>query len=426
MEEQKINDDVTFDNYKAARGRNWCYTLNNYSEGELTYLTKLDCVYHIFGKEVGESGTPHLQGTVCFVNAKSFKAVKGIIGQHAHLEPVISLPDSIEYCKKEGNFFEFGTKPPSAKERGSKGKEHGIKGKGPHNKDGAKFGEIGGKMEQDRWATALEHCKNQELELIEPQLQICHAKSLDFLATKFLRDQILTDVEHNNYWVYGQSGIGKSRWARRVFGDKLFLKICNKWWDGYKMEPFVLLEDFDADHSKLLHFMKIWADRYPFPAEVKGGMLKIRPCNFIVTSNYHPREIWPLDKECEPILRRFKVGTISDGEFVQDETKFDTFVRIATQTPLVMLPVLQRTDTLPLPDTPPASQVSVPNAPRLKRQRAMGADPNEVIDLVSESDESDVEDAEEPEEINLPQVVRRLFGNNGEIRANMDLPPNNN
>lgn len=83
--------------------------------------------------------------------------------------------------------------------------------------------------------------------------------------------------------------------------------MCNKWWDGYTDQETVLLEDFDKSHDKLLHHIKIWADRYPFPGEKKGTAFVIRPKLIIVTSNYHPSEIWPGEVEADPILRRFKL-----------------------------------------------------------------------------------------------------------------------
>ena len=53
--------------------------------------------------------------------------------------------------------------------------------------------------------------------------------------------------------------------------------------------------------------LKVWADRYPFPGEIKGGRIEgIRPLKVIVTSNY-TRRVLPQLNDLEPILRRFKV-----------------------------------------------------------------------------------------------------------------------
>jgi len=109
------------------------------------------------------------------------------------------------------------------------------------------------------------------------------------------------------FWYYGETGLGKSRkaWADH---PTAFPKMCNKWWDGYQGEKVVIIDDIDDSHRSLGYDIKKWADPWiRFTAEEKGGA---QPPDFdilIVTSNFHPNEIWQDKRILDPILRRFKV-----------------------------------------------------------------------------------------------------------------------
>lgn len=76
-----------------------------------------------------------------------------------------------------------------------------------------------------------------------------------------------------NLWIHGKTGVGKSKGVRRIYGASLHNKNINKWWDGYQHEKTVLFDDFGREHKVLGHFLKQWADHYPFTAEVKGGSM---------------------------------------------------------------------------------------------------------------------------------------------------------
>lgn len=96
--------------------RRWCFTINNPTAEEkaqvATALTSEGVTYGIVGREVAASGTPHLQGFVIFANGKSLNVTKRLIGDRAHLEITRGTSQqAADYCKKDGDYDEYGTIP---------------------------------------------------------------------------------------------------------------------------------------------------------------------------------------------------------------------------------------------------------------------------------------------------------------------------
>lgn len=263
-----------------SKSRNYVFTLNNHQDkpDKVAILNQLPCRYMKYGEEVGEEGTPHLQGLVVFTSPVSLpSAIKKLIG--CHVEVMKSLAGSLDYVAKDGIITERGECPMLPKEKGEKGKEY--------------YQNILGLAREDR------------IYEIDPEAQLRFGAAIRRERDDASKKRRFEDTEEQHLWYYGASGTGKSRKAREE-NPEAYLKMCNKWWDGYEDEDVVLIEDLDIKHEVLAHHLKIWGDRYPFLAEYKGGAKKIRPLKIIVTSNYHPSDIWTETSSLEPILRRFK------------------------------------------------------------------------------------------------------------------------
>jgi len=276
-------------NNKTFKCRNYVFTKNNYTQDDLDMFDTVECKYLVYGKEVAPTtGTPHLQGFISFKNPRSPVSVTKEFKCWAKAAKTVHA--AIEYCKKGGDITERGTPPLTQEEKGKEGEEF--------------------------WFKVRLSAEEGRFDDIPEKVRFYHQKIIDDHHNKALRARDLPDTEVQHLWYYGAAGTGKSRKAREDHPNA-YLKMCNKWWDGYLDHETVLIEDFDKCHSMLGHHLKIWADRYKFPAEIKGSSMVIRPKLVIVTSNYQPSDIWQDQTTLEPILRRFKVvrfGEVDDEE----------------------------------------------------------------------------------------------------------------
>ena len=186
---------------KPQRGRNFAFTFNNYPSTVL--VDEIPCKYIVYGKEVGESGTPHLQGTIVFPQQRTVSAViKDLPG--CHVELCIDVFASIEYCKKEGQFTERGD-PPKTKQAAAR---------------------EGGEATQEKYRQ-IRHClqkKDRDLMIFQmtsdsnPRLP--HAVEYTFDLSD-LNAAVLSDTVAQHLWYYGDAGTGKSRKAREENPERI-------------------------------------------------------------------------------------------------------------------------------------------------------------------------------------------------------------
>lgn len=268
-----------------SRSRNFTFTHNNYPNTELE--DALECKYIIYGKEVGASGTPHLQGFVSFDNATTLKSViKKLPG--CHVEVAIAPDAAIEYCKKDGDFTERGSFLTS-KQKGEK--------------------------ERLRWDEARQLAKEGRFEEIQSELYMRYRNTIHAIYAENRPEPETIDGEMEHEWIYGEASSGKSMTARKE-NPGAYIKDLTKWWDHYTDQETVIIDDVDKYDVKFARMLKLWTDRYPFQAEMKGGTKLIRPRKVVITSQYPIEEIWEDEKTQAALNRRLKIRqfTIEDGE----------------------------------------------------------------------------------------------------------------
>lgn len=266
---------------EGCRSRAWVGTLNNYTLQEYSVLVdfaKNRCTYSIIGKEVGDNGTPHLQFYLYATNKLRFSVLKKLFPRAHWEEARGDGPQNKDYCSKDGNFVEFGICPMSKKQVGIK--------------------------EKERWSKAIELCKKGDLDSVDGDIFFRFYRTCKEIKKDYMTMPV-DSPDVTGIWYYGAAGTGKSMTARKKYPGS-YMKMCNKWFDGYQGQDTVLIDDFDKTHSKLGHHLKIWGDRYSFLAESKGSAICIRPKTIIVTSQYSIDEIWEDQATREAIKRRFK------------------------------------------------------------------------------------------------------------------------
>lgn len=100
-----VSRDIGNTKMSRTRSRRYVFTLNNWTEEELSHcISKFQPFKYCIGEEIGEEKTPHLQGYIDFKNQKDFSVVKALIPR-AHIEKAKgSAKQNFAYCSKDGKF----------------------------------------------------------------------------------------------------------------------------------------------------------------------------------------------------------------------------------------------------------------------------------------------------------------------------------
>lgn len=220
--------------------------------------------YLVGGLEVGESGTPHIQGHVVFKSAKTLSSViKKLPG--CHVAVARDVDASITYCKKGGDFKEVGShssRALNARTQASKRAERNKLLCELPIKELVDSGFIA--LSQ---AAVIQKCRN----------------------VYFSAQEKYDHPTERGVWYYGPPRTGKTLTASQEYPDA-YIKAQNKWFDGYTSQKEIILDDLDSEHMG--HLLKIWCDWRACTGESKGGTVMLQHRVFVITSNYTPEELF--------------------------------------------------------------------------------------------------------------------------------------
>lgn len=262
---------------RDERSKNWCFTLNNWTEDEYKeiveeFATVENTRYLIIGKE-GKRRTPHLQGYVELKNARRWTTLTKF-NKRIHWETRRKSPQAAaDYCKKEGDFEEWGDLP-------KQGKRSDL--------------EVIGKLFEDG-------LKIKDVAMQFPAQYIRYHKGMEKLYELHQEPRKEKPI---CVWLSGKAGLGKTEYALRKHGEEnVFIKDEAKWWGTYDHQEAILIDDFDPIEWNYRRFLRL-LDKNRYEGETKGGHIQFNSKYIYISCEFPPEHFWR-GNELEQVLGRF-------------------------------------------------------------------------------------------------------------------------
>lgn len=303
MAEQEVPDKVKQSSSNPV-AKCFSVTLNNYTEDDIEAIQAIDGVSRmVLGREVGESGTPHIQGFILFQRAKRWNAVREMPEfERAHIE-VTRVQAALEkYCKKDGDYIVI-----------------------DNRKERRKL-----QCLADACTAILDRRSLGEVAREYPSVFVRYHRGLERLASEL--DAPPRRVP-SVIWYYGRTGVGKSRCAESLaealgdaFGWTAYWKSGGyRWWQGYRGQDIVVLDELRGDFCTLHQLLRL-LDRYPLYVENKGGSWHISASCYIITAPFAPPGLYPGksagSEDLAQLFRRIsRVVRVDEGGVEEDMTE---------------------------------------------------------------------------------------------------------
>lgn len=263
---------------REPQRKQFCFTYNNYTaEGEanLKKYLEANCKYAVYGHEVGESGTPHLQGYFSLKKQARMATIHGVLSglgiKMALLVARGTAADNKTYCEKDGtDLYEFGE---------------------------LKAAQAGNRTDLHQVCDDLKTKSINEVAMEHPTTFVHYSRGIKELKFQMTKNDYGTKPRPMHTTVYyGDGGLGKTRSAREdsvAAGKRVYMVPYPNghqiWFDGYDGEEVIIFDDFKGwiRPQELFRFL----DMYPLQLAIKGGYTWAAYTQVFITSN-HPISDW--------------------------------------------------------------------------------------------------------------------------------------
>jgi len=263
--------------------RAWVFTWNNPPADAYELLSAQRHLINSInvGREVGESGTPHLQGHAVFKNPLRLSAILRHLPHGIHWEVRMGTEkQAVDYTMKEGDPDRLDWDDRSQGARTDIRAMSALVAQAPRN--------------------AVRAVASQM-----PDMFVKYHHGVSALARALLPQSALR-TERTCTWYYGPSGTGKTHTAvteatALAGGDDTNVFIWNtqnfKFAGTYSGQQFVVIDELRADwagftYARLLTLL----DVYRTEVEVKGGQLDWCATHVWITSPMHPDQLCPIEE----------------------------------------------------------------------------------------------------------------------------------
>ncbi len=256
-----------------TRHRAWCFTINNYTDSDCFAVRNLmkDIPFGVYAYEVGEQGTPHIQGYIRPRSALTLEKMKFYLPR-AHLSPANgSDKDNLRYIQ------------------GPYDKDGKVK---PYNPDAIVIGvpqEGQGKRNDiNELATLIRNGDITQTNVMfeYPELYMRYSRSIEKMFQAIVKPRTIPPEVH---WRWGLAGTGKTRYCKEKHPDN-YTKDGTMWWDGYNQQEAIIIDDFE--NTIPFRILLRMLDRYDYQGQIKGGYVQINSPYIYITCEFPPSHFW--------------------------------------------------------------------------------------------------------------------------------------